>query len=251
MPQGDNSPAAFLFVCYNEAMQKYTAIILSSHDSGEFDRLYILYTKEIGVVKAMGRGVRKQTAKLAGHLEPGTLSEVYVARARGMGQITGAIALDNFENIKNNFEKLAEVLKIFKFFTRHFSEEEKDEKVFEVLSGFLKKVDEADKADILTEAFWWKLFDVLGNRPETMKCAKCEARLEEKGEKYFSASRGGIVCGKCFAGEQDPAKISSDQIKLLRIFLANPLEKIIKVKVDEMELKGLGRIRQDFERYNF
>ena len=235
-------------------MQKYTAIILSSHDSGEFDRLYILYTKEIGVVKAMGRGVRKQTAKLAGHLEPGTLSEVYVARARGMGQITGAIALDNFENIKNNFEKLAEVLKIFKFFTRHFSEEEKDEKVFELLSGFLEKADFADRAelaDILIEAFWWKLFDALGNRPETMKCAKCEARLEEKGEKYFSSSRGGIVCGRCFAGEQDLAKISSDQIKLLRIFLANPLEKILKVKVEKTELRGLGNIRREFERYNF
>ena len=129
-------------------MQKYTAIILSSHDVGEFDRLYILYTKEIGVVKAMGRGVRKQTAKLAGHLEPGTLSEVYVARARGMGQIASAIALDNFDNIKKDFEKLAEALKIFKFFARQFAEEEKDEKVFELLSGFLKKADGADGADI-------------------------------------------------------------------------------------------------------
>ena len=233
-------------------MQKYTAIILSSHDSGEFDRLYILYTKEIGVVKAMGRAVRKQTAKLAGHLEPGTLSEVYVARARGMGQITGAIALDNFENIKNNFEKLAEVLKIFKFFTRHFSEEEKDEKVFELLRELLTRVELLSKSSTLVfEAFWWKLFDALGNRPETMKCAKCEARLEEKGEKYFSSSRGGIVCGRCFAGEQDLAKISSDQIKLLRIFLANPLEKILKVKVEKTELRGLGNIRREFERYNF
>jgi DNA repair protein RecO (recombination protein O) len=232
-------------------MQKYTAIILSSHDVGEFDRLYILYTKEIGVVKAMGRGVRKQTAKLAGHLEPGTLSEVYVARSRGMGQITSAIALENFEKIKNNFEKLAEVLKIFRFFTRHFSEEEKDEKVFDLLSEFLKKADDLELADILVEAFWWKFFDALGNRPETMKCAKCGARLEENAKKFFSAARGGIVCEKCFAGEHDLAKISSDQIKLLRIFLANPFGKILKVKVNETELKGLGKIRLDFERYNF
>jgi DNA repair protein RecO (recombination protein O) len=243
-------------------MQKYTAIILSSHDVGEFDRLYILYTKENGVVKAMGRGVRKQTAKLAGHLEPGTLSEVYIARSRGMGQITSAIALDNFESIKKDFEKLAEVLKIFKFFTRHFSEEEKDERIFELLSGFLDLLNrkaptppqsspQAGGEVLAAEAFWWKLFDALGHRPETMKCAKCEARLEENAEKFFSVSRGGIVCGKCFSGEQDLAKISSDQIKLLRIFLANPLEKILKVKVDERESRALGRIRRDFERYNF
>ncbi len=232
-------------------MQKYTAIILSSHDVGEFDRLYVLFTKEIGVVKAIGRGVRKPAAKLAGHLEPGTLSEVYVARSRGMGQIASAITIENFKNIKNDLEKLGEILRIFRFFTKHFSEEEKDERIFDLLRDFLEISNEEDQADIITEAFWWKFFDALGNRPETMKCAKCEARLEEKGENFFSAGRGGVVCGKCFAGEQDLARVSADQIKLLRIFLANPLGKILKVKIGPDELKGLGRIRREFEKYNF
>jgi DNA repair protein RecO (recombination protein O) len=235
-------------------MQKYTAIILSSHDVGEFDRLYILYTREIGIVKAIGRGVRKPAAKLAGHLEPGTLSEVYVARARGMGQIASAITIENFKNTKNSFEKIGEILKVFRFFTRHFSEEEKDEKTFDLLKEFLEEADFADRAelaDILIEAFWWKLFDFLGHRPETMKCAKCESRLEEKGENFFSAVRGGVVCGKCFSGQQDLARISADQIKLLRIFLANPLGKILKVKIGDGELKGLGGIRREFEKYNF
>jgi DNA repair protein RecO (recombination protein O) len=236
-------------------MQKYTAIILSSYDIGEFDRIYILYTKEKGLVKAIGRGVRKQTAKLAGHLEPGTLSEVYIAKARGMGQITSAIALDNFERIKKYFEKLDEVLKIFKFFTRHFSEEERDEKIFDLLECFLgdwgNLEDGENQGGILLEAFWWKLFDALGHRPETMKCAICGARLEETAKKFFSSARGGVVCSACFSIERDLAEISSDQIKLLRIFLANPLGKILKVKTSEIELKGLGRIRRNFERYNF
>jgi len=232
-------------------MQKYTAIILSSYDIGEFDRIYIFYTKESGLVKAIGRGVRKLSAKLAGHLEPGTLSEVYVAKARGMGQITSAIALDNFERVKRDFEKLSEALKIFKFFTRHFSEEEKDENIFDLLVDFLTRVGLSPDFFLLAESFWWKLFDALGNRPETMKCAKCGARLEENVKKYFSSSRGGIVCGSCFSEEIDLADISSDQIKLLRIFLANPLGKILKVKVSEGELKGLGRLRRGFERYNF
>jgi len=70
-------------------------------------------------------------------------------------------------------------------------------------------------------------------------------------KKFFSAARGGTVCGKCFSGESDLAEISSDQIKLLRIFLGNPLGKILKVKASKGELKGLGRLRQEFERYNF
>ncbi|HLM84434.1 MAG TPA: DNA repair protein RecO [Candidatus Bathyarchaeia archaeon] len=236
-------------------MQKYTAIILASRDVGEFDRIYFLYTRENGLVKAMGRGVRKQTAKLAGHLEPGTLSEVYVARSRGMGQITSAITISGFEDIKKYFEKLHEILKIFKFFARHFSEEEKDERIFDLLKSFLgnweNSGEKGEQGKILLEAFWWKLFDFLGHRPETMKCAKCSSPLEEKGEKFFSAVRGGVVCGGCFPGEQALVQISLDQIKLLRIFLANPLEKILKVKAGGRELAGMGRIRREFERYNF
>ncbi len=233
-------------------MQKYTAIVLASRDIGEFDRLYIFYTKEIGLVKAIGRGVRKQTAKLAGHLEPGTLSEVYIARSRGMGQITSAIALDNFERVKNDFGKLSEVLKIFKFFTCHFSEEEKDEKIFDLLADFLTRVGlSSGNSNLLAEAFWWKLFSALGHRPETMKCVGCGGYLKEKSEKYFSVEKGGIICEKCLAGERGALKISSNQTKLLRVFLANPLGKIIKVKAGESELKGLGRLRRYFEQYNF
>jgi len=82
-----------------------------------------------------------------------------------------------------------------------------------------------------------------------VRCAKRASKKKEKN--IFSASRGGIVCERCFSGEQDLAKISSDQIKLLRIFLANPLEKILKVKVDEAELRGLGRIRLDLKDTTF
>jgi DNA repair protein RecO (recombination protein O) len=243
-------------------MQKYTAVILASRDIGEFDRLYILYTKEIGLVKAIGRGVRKQTAKLAGHLEPGTLSEVYIARSRGMGQITSAITIENFENIRKNFGKLDEMLKILGFFARGFAEEEKDEKIFNLLADFLDSLNlkvptlpqsspRAGEEVLVVEAFWWKLFSALGHCPETIKCAECGGCLKEKSEKYFSAKKGGVICEKCSVGEKDVLKISSNQIKLLRVFLVNPFGKILKVKVGNGELEKLGKIREDFRKYNF
>lgn len=247
------SPTAFLFgIWYNRDMQKLAAIILASRDVGEFDRIYTMYSREAGLVRAAGRGARKQTAKLAGHLEPGTLAEVYIARSRGMGQITSAIALENFPRVKNNFGILDGILKIFRFFTGNFSEGEKDERIFDLLAGLLENLEKRKGGErILTEAFWWKLFDLLGHRPGTMKCAKCGVRLSESEKKFFSVPGGGIICEKCPAGESGLNTISSNQTKLLRIFLANPLEKALKVKIDEGELEGLERIRQEFLRYNF
>lgn len=244
--------------CYNKTMQKYTAIILASREANEFDRIYVLYTREMGLIRVIGKGVRKPAAKLAGHLEPATLSEVYVARSKGMGQITSAITLETFENIKKDFGKLDKVLKIFRFFARNFAEGEKDERIFGLLRELLENLenkgnwgDKGDKGKILIEAFWWKLFDFLGQRPEVMKCVNCRKKLTEKSKKFFSVEKGGIICAGCASNFKGLILISDNQIKLLRIFWGNTLAKIEKVRVEKRELERLKKIKVDFERYNF
>ncbi len=238
-------------------MQKYTAIIISSREANEYDRVYFLYTREIGMIRVTGKGVRKPAAKLAGHLEPGTLSEVYVARARGMGQITGAAAVENFESVKKDFARLGEALAIFRFFVKNFAEEEKDERIFDLLRDFLDIFDREDRGNgddwggILVEAFWWKLFDFLGTRPEVMRCAVCRRRLVGGAKKFFSVEKGGAVCAGCRPDFKGLFLISDNQIKLLRIFWGNPLEKIAKVKISPEELGKLAKIRKGFEEYNF
>ncbi|OGI26749.1 MAG: DNA repair protein RecO [Candidatus Moranbacteria bacterium RIFOXYB1_FULL_43_19] len=233
-------------------MQKYTAIILASRKANEVNRLYIMYTLEQGLVKAVAKGVRKPNAKLAGHLEPVTLSEVYVARSKGMGQITSAITLETLENIKKDFGKLSEALKIFRFFLKNFSEGEKDERIFKLLCGFLEFLAGKEaKVEILTEAFWWKLFDVLGNRPEVVKCAGCSGKLRADSKKYFSISKGGAVCLDCRQNFEGLTAISDNQIKLLRVFLGNSLEKTAKVKISEKEVEKLAKIRGNYIKYHF
>ncbi|MDI6778342.1 MAG: DNA repair protein RecO [Patescibacteria group bacterium] len=233
-------------------MQKFTSIILTSRDTNEFDRIYIMYTLEQGLVKAVAKGARKPTAKLTGHLEPGTLSEVYIARSRGLGQITGAITLHDFSNIKKDFEKLGSVLEIFRFFGKNFAEGEKDEKIFSLLKSFLSQSSTLGLGyGIITEAFWWKLFDLLGHRPEVMKCVSCRKKLAEKTKKFFSVEKGGIVCAGCVSNFSNLLSLTDNQIKLLRIFLGNPLRKIAKVKVNNEELEKLAKIRKAFRKYNF
>jgi DNA repair protein RecO (recombination protein O) len=238
-------------------MQKYTAIILASRDIGEFDRLYMMYTLEQGLVKAVSKGVRKPAAKLAGHLEPGTLSEVYVAKSRGMGQITSAITIENFERIKKSLEKLQAVISVLKFLTKIFSEGEKDKKTFYLLSVFLKLLDEEtkkteeEKDRLLILAFWWKLFERLGQRPEAAKCVNCELILKSEQKNLFSVEKGGVVCPRCASERNGLFDISDNQIKLLRIFLAHPLEKTLKIKVGREEIGGLERIKEAFMRFYF
>jgi DNA repair protein RecO (recombination protein O) len=238
-------------------MQKYTAIILTSKEIGEFDRLYFLYTIEQGLIKVPAKGVRKPAAKLAGHLEPATLSEVYVARSRGRGQITSAITIENFKKTKNSLEKLQIFIGISRFFSRFFSEEEADKKIFDLLLDFLRTMERnigrerKEKDELAALAFWWKIFDQMGQKPEVAKCIVC-ANMPKSGQKnYFTAQKGGIICSICAPRGKSIFPISENQIKLLRLFLSNSLENVIKIKVSVDELRGLATLTKNFRGFHF
>jgi DNA repair protein RecO (recombination protein O) len=121
---------------------KYSGIVLGKIDIGETDRLYVVYTREAGRVLAKAIGVKKPNAKLAGNLEPLTYSEIFLAKGRGQGNITGAIAVENFLEIKNNIEALEKVFEAMKIFSRLVTQEEKDERIFHLLLGYLLAIEE-------------------------------------------------------------------------------------------------------------
>jgi len=227
---------------------KYTGIILGKYDVGETDRMYIIYTKEAGKIRVLGKGVRRPNAKLAGHLEPVTLAEIFVARSRGVGKITGSIVLNNFARIKNNFNLLQKVFFALKIFEKLISDEEKDENIFVLVNNFLESLEKSwvneEKIQLLALGFLFKLFSEAGYRLEMEKCVACGKKLKS-GENYFSAEKGGVVCAICVKKERARVKIKDESIKLIRIFGKNKIENLAKLKVLPGDIKNLKTVIQE------
>ena len=233
----------------------YTGIILEKYDVGEADRIYIIYTLEAGKIKAIAKGVRKSQAKLAGHLENFTLAHISVAKSRGMGKITGAVAEDNFSRVKNNFEFLAETFKIAGILNKLAKEEEKDERVFNLFLEFLKTMNSKNAISensaapsLLAQGFIFKLFNRLGYKIEVSSCVKCGSLLSQK-ENYFSAERGGILCGNCASISKNKVQISANTIKIIRIFFKNNISSLAKLKVEPRDINSLKTISGEFLRW--
>jgi DNA repair protein RecO (recombination protein O) len=224
---------------------KYQGIILNKRDIGEVDRIYTIYTLESGKIRILGKGVRKPNAKLAGNLEPITQAEIFVSRNRGMGKITSSIAINNFFNIKTNLDLTTKVFYVFKLMAKIISEEEKDEKIFNLLEKYLSGMDKfgysENKADVLTLGLLFKILDEMGYRLEVEKCVHCEKKLRLENN-YFSVSRGGILCHSCHNFEQKKIMISNESIKLIRIFLQNKIENLVKLKVSQADINRLKLI---------
>jgi len=236
-------------ITYNKYMElKYTGIMLGKYDIGEADRIYTIYTKEAGKIQAKAVGVKKQNAKLAGALENFTLADIAIVKKNGTGKITSSIVENNFPGIKNNFEAVAAVFGTAEIFNRLVGTGERDEKIFNLLKDYLESVNaenDENKIEVASLGFIFQLLSFLGYKIEVGKCAGCGAELKSISN-FFSAEQGGIVCQNCASGLKNVLPVSVNAIKLARLFLANSLKSLAKIKASEKEIRELRLVSRVF-----
>lgn len=214
----------------------YTAIILGKREIGETDRFYILYTREGGKVRAVARGVRKPRAKLAGHLETFNRGSVVVARSRGLGTVTSAVADWYGAALKSDAEALLPVSRSVAAFERLVDVGERDTGLFDLLGIFLESVDEAARTGdvarvpLVAQAFLFQTLDRLGYRIEVARSVATGEPLRPGGRYAFDFELGGIV--PAAQSGNHSVRLGEDAIKLLRLFLGQSLPSIRKVSVD-------------------
>ena len=120
----------------------FKALSLSKKEAGENDVLFTLYTKELGRVNALAKGAKKITSKLAGHLEPLSLSKVRLVEKKNL-HIADALLLSNFKNIRSNHQTFKEALLLLKFIEENTFEFQADELLWRTLIQSLRNLEQA------------------------------------------------------------------------------------------------------------
>ncbi len=232
----------------------YTAIVLGKREIGETDRLYTFFTKEAGKVRAVGRGTRKPAAKLAGHMETLFLVDLSVARSRGRGNISSAVAEEVFPSIRTSEQTLRVALEGAAILDRFTEEGEPDERLFSLLFEFLSTLNSVSADQNVSESkkmlarvdgivrlgFLWKALDVLGFGVETKYCAVGGEGLRSGERYFFSADTGGVVCEEHRSSATHAIPIEQDAVKLLRILLSNRVSALPKLAVNRSAEQSLS-----------
>lgn len=144
-------------------LYKTQGIIIKKDNLGEVDRLMTIYTKDFGKVLVRAKGIRKNQAKLKGHLELFIHSHLMVAPAKGLDIITGAQTIESFPYLHQNLTSLATTYYLSELIDKLVAGPEKDNNIWSlVLSNFqeLNKKDEEIK--LLINNFENKLVEFLG-----------------------------------------------------------------------------------------
>jgi DNA repair protein RecO len=111
------------------------AFVLDSQLSGEADRFYTLFTKELGLIRATARGVRLQKSKLKYSLQDFSRSRISLVRGKDVWRITSArIEESLFTRYREDKAVLHLIAQLSALLKRLLGGEEKNELLFSMIA---------------------------------------------------------------------------------------------------------------------
>ncbi|MGO8684830.1 MAG: DNA repair protein RecO [Thermoleophilia bacterium] len=198
------------------------ALVLGSRSLGEADRIVLLFTRELGRIDAVVKGVRRTKSKWGGRLEPFNVCDLIVVRGRGaLYTVTAAQTVAMYPRLREDRQALAAAAVVCEAAAALFGEDEPHERVFNLLRNALKAIDQgargpALQAPLLLGALL-KLLGEAGYLPILDRCAACGGSGRAVA---FSAARGGLVCQDCLA---DGVPVTSEVVTALLTAASQPL----------------------------
>ena len=217
------------------------ALVLRKLSLGEADLLVTLYSKAQGKLRAVGKGARRNSSKLVGHLEPLTQVHLSLARGKNLDVITQAQVLTNFPPLKEHLDAITKGMYVAELVDGFGSESQPNPGLYYLALEGLRNIAAAPESNVPLRYFEFRLLQVSGLMPELYCCVECRQPLEQDKHR-FSPNVGGVVCLDCNPEEARMLNLSLRALKVLRLFHRGSPEEAIRLRLNvglDRELKVL------------
>ena len=197
------------------------ALVLRRTNYGEADRILNLLTPE-GKISAIAKSVRKEKSKLAGGIEMFSLIDVVVHQGKSeMGTITSAKMIKFYSHIMTDFSRMELAALILK--KAASSQSDMDfAKLFESVVDVFEKLDQGEDLELIETWFWFNFVKASGEEVNLYRDTNGNKLVE--GETYTWDFQ------EVALRPEPQGKISTNEIKLMRLMLTAKLAIVCKVQ---------------------
>ena len=214
---------------------------------GEADLVVTVFTAEHGKVRAVGKGARRSSSRLVGHLEPLTLSRMSMARGRELDIVSQAEVLDGFASIKADLDMMTRGLYVVELLDGFGSEDSPSPALFRLAVNVLRALPTATEPESPLRYFEFHLLRLTGMLPELYNCVECRREVEPDSHR-FSVNLGGVLCPGCRPLEAQIRPLSLPAMKVLRLMHRRGLAEASALRLNHshsLELKSIlsGAVR--------
>jgi len=231
-------------------LYKADAVVLSSREMREADRVITLFSRQRGKIRAVAHGVNKPSSRKRGMVQPFCYSSFLIYKGRELDSISQCEGIEAFPGLRADLDKLFHASYIAELVDATTMEGEANKELFALLLVTLRLMSgDSTDVEILTRAFEIRLMDISGLRPHLEGCVGCGARIESE-TVGFSTGAGGVVCSRCSAAAQGVKEFPRSVMEILRLLLRWDLTKLERVKVSSHTRHHLKGLMQDYINYH-
>ncbi len=185
------------------AMVTTEAILLASHPYSETSRVVKFYTRELGLVGAMAKGIGRRASK--GREGVSTFAEgmavMAVRKGRALQSLYEFTPTCAHLGLGRDMSRLGGASVAAELVLRH-ADSEPDPALYVLLSDGLSRLEEAASDDVLAEvlALAWSTAGIMGYSPELSRCLVCGGNVPSSGLANFAVEAGGVTHPGCSVG---------------------------------------------------
>ena len=218
-----------------------TAYIVARRNVFEADKIITLFSKEMGKLSAIAKGVRLAKAKLAGNLEPFNECRLRLVKGRNLDIIIGAQADKMYDYSRLNTDQLQILYFISEILNRLSAEHQPNTVAFELFGEATQALYNNANTQLVAQYFGLNFLRSIGSQPELID-------TNPHSRHYLAYDSGKIVLDK---PNSHYGIISEPTIKLWRLILQNNLEYIQKITNIDDALKEGNRLMLHYYEYHF
>jgi DNA repair protein RecO (recombination protein O) len=229
------------------------AVALRAQPFAEHDKLLVLYTRDLGKVRVLAKGVRRTTSKLAAHVDLFSHAQLFLVHGRTFDLATQGQTLASFPLLRTHLWRQGCAFYCGELIERFTEEGSANGALFDALVTVLRRLNDAAlDPSLCVRAFEIDLLALSGYRPQLHRCVVCATPVEPV-ENYFSAAEGGVICPRCAVRLPSAEPISMEALRILRNLQTRPAEIVGHVHVSaatlaQAEQRLLGYIQHLLDR---
>ena len=236
------------------ALIKTNGLVLKYVNLNDNDRLFTIFTQDMGKITAMSKGIRSHKHKDFAALGLYCFCELVLDDSRGLIYINSAHLKENFYNLRTMLEKTS-LVSYFADLVSFLSDEiSGDSEFFSFILNSIYLIANAEtrtKEDIELELlriktiFEIKCVCISGYMPDGISCAKCKSKDKLF---YFDTVAGRSVCQNCFESYFSPEilKCSENALKIIAFICHSDYKSVFSFKASSECIKSANEISERY-----
>jgi DNA repair protein RecO (recombination protein O) len=207
------------------------AIIISSMNLGEADKLVTFFSLDRGMLKGVAKNARKSFKRFGAGLESFTLSRLHLHERehQELARIESADIIAQHSAISADLGRAAAGAVMLELVREMAPLGERNAPAFLLLTQVLHLLNEGEDPLFLLSIFMIKFLSLLGYQPKLDHCLSCGN--PPKGEIIFLGMKGGILCPDCLVSSGEPqVRLSPGAVGFYYQALRMEMDKISRLK---------------------